>query len=415
MHLFTTIFVVVAIAAAATEGWLLLRHHRHLRHCRNQVPAPFAATIPLDAHQRAADYNLAKGRIEALEIPFGLLILFGWTLGGGLDALHRLWLLADLGPILHGTLLLLSFGLISSLLALPFRLWMTFGVEQRFDFNRTTPALFISDTLKGLLIGGAIALPFLALILWLMAASGGLWWLWAWCAWIALNLLMVWLWPTLIAPLFNRFTPLENGNLRQRIEGLLQRCGFRSGGIFLVDGSRRSRHGNAYFTGLGEQKRIVFYDTLIERLDTDEIEAVLAHELGHFHHRHLYGRLLYSATIALAALAVLGWLSGQPWFYSQLGVAQASDPLALALFALILPPFTLLLTPVMSLMTRQQEYQADAFAARHSSSDALIMALTKLYRDNAATLTPDPLYSAFHDSHPPAALRIAALQRSRAL
>ncbi len=408
MNLLTVLFLAALLAGYGIELWLSLRQARRVRAHRGQVPEAFAANIPLAAHQKAADYTLASLRLGRVEQLAGVSLLLAWTLGGGLDALDRAWreLLPD--PLAMGLAVLLSAGLLMSLLELPFAAWRTFVLENRFGFNRADARLFVTDTLKQWLLGLAFGAPLAACALWLMG-SGPWWWLWLWLLWFGFSLSMLWAWPTLIAPLFNRFTALADESLRARIERLLARCGFSSDGVFVMDGSRRSAHGNAYFTGLGRHKRIVFFDTLINTLDADEIEAVLAHELGHFRRRHVQQRMIFMAMVSLAALALLGWLRGQAGFFTGLGVGTPSDHMALLLFMLALPPFTTLLSPLITRVSRRHEFEADSYAAEHSDGRALIAALVKLYRDNAATLTPDPLYSAWHDSHPPAPVRIAHL------
>jgi STE24 endopeptidase len=412
----TILFAVALLLSLLVKFWLATRQMRHVAAHRNAVPAAFAATVSLAAHQRAADYTLAKGRLGLLSTAFGTAVLLGWTLLGGLDVLNT-WLLATVQPAFgnmgYQLALLVGFTLVSAVLDLPFELYSTFRLEQRFGFNRTTPKLFVIDLLKNALVGALIGLPLAALVLWIMGATGGLWWLWAWGAWVGFNLLIMVVYPTLIAPLFNKFEPLQDQTLAERIGGLLTRTGFASRGVFVMDGSRRSAHGNAYFTGLGRAKRIVFFDTLVERLVPDEIEAVLAHELGHFKLKHVTKRLVFSFVASLAFLALLGWLATQPWFYQGLGVepspAGGNEGLALLLFLIVLPVFTFVLAPIGSVLSRKQEFEADAFAAQHARPEDLVSALVKLYQDNASTLTPDPLHSAFYDSHPPAAVRIQRL------
>jgi STE24 endopeptidase len=378
------------------------------------VPGDFAALIPLEAHRKAADYTLAKQRLGMIEtwiVDGGVLLLL--TLGGGvaaIDALsHRL-----LGNG-HARELATVFGvmLASALASLPFEAWRTFGIESRYGFNRTTPALFAADLVKGALLAAVLGTPLLLAIFWLVRETGTYWWLYAWLAWIGFTLLLVTIFPRWIAPLFNRFTPLEEGELRTRIEALLRRCGFRAEGLYVMDGSRRSSHGNAYFTGFGVNKRIVFFDTLMDRLTAPEIEAVLAHELGHFARGHIPRLLLVRFGLALLLLAILGWLFHEPAFYRALHMSEPHIGAALAGFALIVPVFTFPFQPLSSLMARRQEFEADAFAASHASAADLVSALAKLYRDNASTLTPDPLHSLVYDSHPPATLRIDHLRRGR--
>jgi len=406
---FTVLFVVMLLLGSGIEIWLAQRQIRHVRAHRDQVPAAFHERISSAAHRRAADYSVARTRLGIGETLYGAVILLGWTLGGGLELLDRLWRSAGWGPVATGTGFLIALFTLSAALDLPFTLYRTFGIEQRYGFNRTTPALFLADLLKQfallLLLGG----PFAALVLWLMAHAGKLWWLDVWVAWMALSLILLWAYPAFIAPLFNRFAPLEDEALRRRIEQLLTRCGFQSEGIFVMDGSRRSAHGNAYFTGLGHHKRIVFFDTLLKQLDGGEVEAVLAHELGHFRHHHVRKRLMMMGAGSLAGLALLGWLIQAPWFYTGLGVATPSLHAALALFLLVSPVFTFFVQPLMARSMRAHEFEADAFAAAEVGAETLVSALVKLYRENASTLTPDRLYSAFHDSHPPAPVRVARL------
>jgi STE24 endopeptidase len=409
MHSFTLLFLAMLLVSLAVQLWLEQRQLRHVMAHRGAVPAAFAGQITLQAHQKAADYTVAKVRLSRLELLYSSLILLGLTLGGGLDWLDRQWLALDLGSLWGGVAFLLSLTLLTSLLDLPFALYRTFRLEQRFGFNHATPSLYAADQLKQLLLMLLIGGPMAALVLWLMEGAGSNWWLYVWGVWSGFTLLMMWAYPAVIAPLFNKFTPLEDEALRQRIDSLLTRCGFKSNGVFVMDGSRRSSHGNAYFSGLGSNKRIVFFDTLLNSLSSDEIEAVLAHELGHFRRHHIKKRIVLMMGMSLAGLALLGWLMQQPWFYSALGIATPSVHAALALFLLVLPVFTFLLQPLMAMSMRKHEFEADDFAAEHAQAGNLISALVKLYEENASTLTPDHLYSAFHDSHPPAPVRIAHL------
>ena len=409
-------FGAAVLASLAVHLWLLTRQMRHVATHRDRVPAAFAARVSAESHQRAADYTLAKGRLGMLSTVIGHAVLLGWTLLGGLAALDGLLLshvLPVAGPLASQLALLTAFTLIGALIELPLEWAATFHVEQRFGFNRQTPGLWIADRLKGAAIGAAIGLPLAALVLWIMAASGGLWWLWAWAAWVGFNLLLLVLWPTLIAPLFNRFEPLDDEGLAQRVQALMQRCGFAARGLFVMDGSRRSAHGNAYFTGLGAAKRVVFYDTLLARLSAGEVEAVLAHELGHFKRQHVLKRMVAIFGASLLGLALLGWLAGQTTFYVGLGVTPhlgtPNDALALILFMLALPPFTFFLAPLGAALSRRQEFEADAFACAQADGRDLARALVKLHEDNASTLTPDPWYVRFHYSHPPAAQRLAVL------
>ncbi len=409
MNGFTLLFLTTLAAGLLLEYWLLWRQARAVTTHRDRVPEPFAGRITPEQHRKAADYTLAKIVHARASLAVGALLLLGWTLGGGLELLDRLWRQAPLPEPWPGVGLLLSVVLVSAALELPLELWHTFGIEARFGFNRTTPRRFLLDRLLGAVLLLALGAPLAALVLWLMERAGNGWWLWTWGAWMGFTLFVSWAWPTFIAPLFNRFTPLQDPALKRRLEALLERCGFRSSGMFVMDGSKRSSHGNAYFTGLGRNKRIVFYDTLLERLAPEEIEAVLAHELGHFRRHHVGKNLLLMGLASLAGLALLAWLLEQPGFFSGLGVSRPSAATGLTLFLLVLPVFTRFLTPLFNALSRRHEFEADDFAARQSDAGALIDALVKLYRDNAATLTPDPLYSAFHHSHPPAPVRIAHL------
>lgn len=413
MHPFTLIFIAALAGATLLQLWLARRQDRHVLAHRDAVPKAFADHIRLEAHQKAADYTRAKLRFGRWDILFGALITLIWTQGGGLEWLDALWRPWAPDPVWAGVAVILSLAFIGGLLELPFSLWRTFRIEARFGFNRSSPGLFFADQLKGIGIGLVLGVPLLWVVLTLMNGAGSLWWLYVWAVWMGFSLLLTWAWPVFIAPLFNKFSPLEDAVLKDRIEGLLRRCGFTSQGIFVMDGSRRSAHGNAYFTGFGGNKRIVFFDTLLESLTPQQVEAVLAHELGHFKLRHIRTRLAVTAAIALLSLALLGWLSGQTWFYTALGVSTPSSHAALLLFMLAGPPFALALAPLMSAFSRKHEFQADAYAARQADAEDLVSALVKLYEDNANTLTPDPLYSAFHDSHPPAPIRIAHLRGAR--
>jgi STE24 endopeptidase len=410
----TVAFAVALLASVATRLWLANRQARHVARHRDSVPPQFAERISLSAHQRAADYTIARVRLGVVDTLLGVVILLGFTLFGGLQWLYEMVReLLPAAPFLRQVLLVALVAVIASVLELPISIYRQFVLEKRFGFSRMTAGLFLSDLLKGTLVTAALGLPLLASVLWLMERAGDLWWLWAWVVWIAFNLTVLLLFPTVIAPLFNKFQPLEPGPVRDRVEALLERCGFASSGLFVMDGSRRSAHGNAYFTGFGRSKRIVFFDTLLSRLSADEVEAVLAHELGHYRHRHILKRIAFSFAISLAGLWLLGWLSTQGWFYQGLGVTpDPTEPfaaLALVLFFLAMPVFTFLLQPVGSWFSRRHEFEADAFAAHNSSAEDLSRALVKLYEDNAATLTPDPVHSAFYDSHPPAAIRIGRL------
>ncbi|MCZ7565132.1 MAG: M48 family metallopeptidase [Burkholderiales bacterium] len=414
MHPFTIAFLVALAATTVLRLWLGRRHVAHVLAHRDAVPAEFAAKVTLAAHQKAADYTAAKTRLAGIETVVSAAVLLGFTVGGGLQALADGWgRVLPTGGHWHGIALIASVAVIGGSFDLPFAIYRTFFVEARFGFNRTTPLLFVADLAKHAALAAALGLPLLLVVLWLMERMGALWWLYVWLAWMSFNLLVLAIYPTVIAPLFNRFTPLDDPALKGRIEALLARCGFRAKGLFVMDGSRRSSHGNAYFTGLGAAKRIVFFDTLIQRLAPPEIEAVLAHELGHFKRRHIIKRIVLVAAVSLAFLYLLGYLIEQQWFFRALGVETRTTALALLLFFMVLPVFTFLLQPLASLYSRRHEYEADAYAAGHSDAASLVQALVKLYQDNAATLTPDPVHSAFYDSHPPAALRIARLQASK--
>lgn len=411
MQTFTTLFLVVLFAATLVQLYLSLRQQQHVSQHRDAVPAAFAGTISLAEHQKAADYTLAKGTVGRIDIVLSLVILLAWTLGGGLEWLDQQWRSLGWNELYTGTAVLMSLMLIGSLLDLPLSLYRTFVLEARFGFNKTTPATFIADLLKGAALMVVLGVPLIMLVLWLMASAGDYWWLYAWLALTAFSLLMTWAYPQFIAPLFNRFTPLPDGEVAERIHALLARTGFNSKGVFVMDGSRRSAHGNAYFTGFGKNKRIVFFDTLLEHLTPAQVEAVLAHELGHFKRKHIVKGMVLSMLLTLSGFALLAWLMQQDWFYSALGVSQPSTYMALVLFMLVSPAFTFFITPLMAWWSRRHEFEADAFAAEQSSSAELIAALVGLYRENASTLTPDPLHSAFYDSHPPAAIRIAHLQQ----
>ncbi len=406
---FTILFLIALGLYSAIQIWLSNRHLRHVAAHRSAVPDAFSDQIDLDAHQKAADYTLAKTSLERIEIIIGAVILLAWTLGGGLEWLDSVWSRIDLSTLWIGTGFLLSLFALLSIIDIPMSIYRTFVLEEKFGFNRTTVKTFITDQIKQFFLLIIIGAPLIATVLWLMENMGEFWWLWVWAVWTGFGLLMMWAYPAFIAPLFNKFNPLEEGSLKQRIQDLMTRCGFKSNGIFIIDGSKRSGHGNAYFTGLGQNKRIVFFDTLIESLSTDEIEAVLAHELGHFKRKHIIKRIVSMAIFSLAGLAILGWLMTQDWFYTGLGVSTPSLHAALALFLIALPVFTFFLHPITSWVSRKHEFEADAYAAEVSSAKSLTDALVKLYEENANTLTPDPLYSAFHDSHPPAAVRIAHL------
>lgn len=418
---FTLLFAAALVVSLLVKLWLASRQIRHVALHRDAVPAAFEGTVTPEAHRRAADYTLARGRLSLLTMALGAALLLGWTLLGGLDALNtavRNAVHPRYGDMVYQLGLLAAFALIGGLLDLPADLYRTFRLEQRFGFNRMSWRLYLADAAKGLLVGVLIGTPLAALTLWLMATAGRTWWLWVWAAWTGLQLLLLVLYPTVIAPLFNKFTPLPDESLKARVQALMARCGFAAKGLFVMDGSRRSAHANAYFTGLGAAKRVVFFDTLLAKLTPGEVEAVLAHELGHFSHKHVLKRMLVMFGLSLGGLALLGWLSGQVGFYTALGVAPNLDApnhaLALLLFALALPPFTFLLSPVAAQLSRRHEFEADAYACAQADGRDLASALLKLHEDNAATLTPDPLYVRFYYSHPPAGERLAALKmRSR--
>lgn len=414
----TWLFLVMLAASLAVRFWLSARQRQHVLAHRGEVPAQFRERVGIAAHQRAADYTIAKLRLGTMDTVVGAALLLVLTLGSGLQKIHSYVqaLLPD-APLLRQIGLVLAVMLVTSLFELPATIYRQFVLEQRFGFNRMTWRLFVADMLKGVVVGLILGVPLLAAVLVLMSQAGDRWWLWTWFVWVAFNLGVLVIYPTVIAPWFNKFEPLPQGPVRERVEALLGRCGFESGGLFVMDGSRRSAHGNAYFTGLGRSKRIVFFDTLLTKLAPAEIEAVLAHELGHFRHRHVLKRIVWTFAASLAGLALLGLLAAQPWFYEALGMQRHAldwPASALLLFFLVLPVFTFPLQPLFSNLSRRHEFQADAFAAKQTRVDDLVSALVKLYEDNASTLTPDPLHSAYHDSHPPAAQRIAHLLGLRA-
>jgi STE24 endopeptidase len=419
MTVFAFWFAAFLAFSVLARGWLSARQRRHVLANRDAVPAVFGQKIALSAHQRAADYTVAKIGLARVELLLSTLIVLALTFGGVLTAMHQQmlsWL--PEAPLLRQIATVVAVIALTSLIDFPLSLYRQFRLEQRFGFNRMTLRLFLLDALKGTLIGAAIGLPMLAAVLSLMASAGANWWLWAWALSMAFNLSILVLYPTVIAPLFNKFLPLEPGAVRDRIEQLLQRCGFSSAGLFVMDGSKRSAHGNAYFTGFGKAKRIVFFDTLLAKLAPGELEAVLAHELGHFKHRHIIKRIVFSFAGSLLGLVLLGYLARQDWFYAALGAsrhAQDWPALSLILFFLVVPTFLFPLKPLFSMMSRRQEFQADTFAAEQTDADQLVGALVKLYEDNASTLTPDPVHSAVYDSHPPAAQRIAHLAGLRKL
>ena len=413
---FTALFSALLVLGLVTKFYLATRQIRHVARHRNQVPAAFASTITLASHQKAADYTVAKARLGMLETGFGAALLMGWTLLGGLDALNQVLArsgLASYGSLVPQLALLVAFGLISGVLDLPFSLYKTFRLEERFGFNKMTARLWLADLLKSTLVGAIIGLPIVALILWLMGSAGGLWWLWTWMVWMGFNLLALVLFPTVIAPLFNKFKPLEDEALKASVTALMKRCGFAAKGLFVMDGSKRSAHANAYFTGFGAAKRVVFYDTLLKQLDPAEVDAVLAHELGHFKHKHIIKRIVVMFALSLLGFALLGWLSSQVWFYTGLSVrpniAGGNDALALLLFLMAVPLLSFFISPVMAQVSRQHEFEADAYAVSQTDGRNLQSALLKLYKDNASTLTPDPVFVKFYYSHPPASERLGRM------
>jgi len=410
MNEFTWLFVGLLVLMTGVELWLSLRQSRYVHAHRDEVPEAFKEQVELSAHQKAASYSVAKGKLNRLDNVVGAVVLLLWTLGGGLALLSDTWLSLGLSDTVTGIVFILSFFVIGTIIDIPFSWYKTFVLEDKFGFNKNTSALFFADIAKQTLLMLVIGAPLIWAALALMNGTGEYWWLYLWFAWMAFTLVMMWAYPAFIAPLFNKFTPLEDEQLKARVEGLLSRCGFKSQGIYVMDGSRRSGHGNAYFTGLGNNKRIVFFDTLLDTLNEDQIEAVLAHELGHFRRKHVVKNMVVMAGLSLVSLALLGWASGQSWFYTGLGVSTESSAMALVLFMLIIPVFGFFLHPVMTSLSRKYEYEADAYAASVSSSEDLISALVALYQENASTLTPDPLVSAIYDSHPPATLRVANLQ-----
>ncbi|MGC4394426.1 M48 family metallopeptidase [Hydrogenophaga sp. T2] len=410
---FTAVFCALLALGLLTRTVLASRQIRHVARHRHTVPAPFDATIPLEAHRKAADYTIAKTRFGLLTTAFEAAVLVGWTLLGGLDLLNQA-LLALLGPGLWQQLALIgAFALIGGLIGLPLSWYATFRLEARFGFNKMGLGLWIADGLKGLLVGVLVGGPVVALVLWLMGAAGPTWWLWAWGVWMAFNLLALVLYPTLIAPLFNKFEPLTDAAVKDRVNALMARCGFSAQGLYVMDGSKRSAHANAYFTGFGAAKRVVFFDTLLQQLNADEIDAVLAHELGHYQRRHIHKRIALLFALSLLGFAALGWAASQAWFYNGLGVEPSmqtpNDALALILFLLVVPLFSYFLSPLMAQLSRRHEFEADAFAMEKTRGSDLASALLKLYKDNASTLTPDPVYARFYYSHPPASERLARL------
>jgi len=408
-------FAIALVASLLLKFWLATRQMRHVAQHRGAVPAAFADRITLESHQKAADYTLAQGRLGLLELAWGTAVTLGWTLMGGLSALNQLlghWFSSG---IAQQVTLLAAFTVINTAIDLPFSVYRTFVLEQRFGFNKTTASLWLMDMAKSTMLGVAIGLPLATLVLWMMGATGGLWWLWTWCVWMGFNLLVLLIYPTWIAPWFNQFKPLEDPELKRRVTALMARCGFQSKGFYVMDGSKRSAHANAYFTGFGASKRVVFYDTLLAQLSPAEVDAVLAHELGHFKHRHILKRIVSMFGMSLLGFAALGWLSQQIWFYTGLGVAPnmagPNDALALLLFMMVLPLLGTFIGPVFAQLSRKHEFEADAFAVAQTSGADLSSALLKLYQDNASTLTPDPVYVKFYYSHPPASERLGRMAR----
>lgn len=409
MNTFSIIFIAALTGSIFVQWFLIHRHIKHITAHRGAVPDEFAENIPLESHQKAADYARDKSRYGLKELIFGSIVLALWTLGGGLEWIDQFWRGMEWSNILTGVAVILSVLAIGTIIEIPLSLYFTFGLEQKYGFNKMTMKLFFVDLIKNVVLIAAIGIPMILLVLWIMKSAGSLWWLYVWITWLSFSVFMMWAYPAFIAPLFNKFRPLDNEELRQRIENLLERNGFANQGISVMDGSARSTHGNAYFTGLGTNKRIVFFDTLLSELSHDEIEAVLAHELGHFKCNHIIKRMVVLGTVFLIGLAVLGWLINLDWFYQGLGVSTPSTYMALMLFVLVSPAFTFFMQPIFSFISRQHEFEADDFAASQAQTQNLIQALVKLYKENANTLTPDPWYSAFHDSHPPAPIRIAHL------
>lgn len=411
--LLTFAFALTLLAGLVLKFWLSSRQVRYVAQHRADVPAAFAPTVPLSAHQKAADYTIAKARFGLLELALGAAVLLGWTLLGGLSALNQVLLGWLGGGMTQQLALLAAFVLINGLIDLPLTLYQTFVIEERFGFNKMTFKLWLLDLIKSSLIGVLIGLPIAALILWMMGAAGSGWWLWAWGVWMGFNLLLLLIYPTFIAPMFNKFAPLEDETLKARVTALMTRCGFAAKGLFVMDGSKRSAHGNAYFTGFGAAKRVVFYDTLLAKLSAGEVDAVLAHELGHFKHKHIIKRIVSMFALSLLGFALLGWLATQAWFYVGLGVqpnlGAPNDALALLLFMLVVPVFSFFISPLFARLSRKHEFEADAYAVAQTSGQDLASALLKLYEDNASTLTPDPVYAKFYYSHPPASERLARL------
>ena len=412
MNTFSLLFLAALLTATGLRLWLASRHVRHIQANRGAVPSAFSDDIGLEAHQKAADYSSAKTRLNMKVIVFDAVVLLILTFGGGLQAIDNLAASFFATGILRGVVFVAILAVILSAIELPFDLYRTFGIETRFGFNKMTLGMFFADLAKHAAVGTILGLPLLFAVLWLMAGMGELWWLYVWLVAIVFMLFVQFIAPSVIAPLFNKFAPMQDGEMKTRIENLIARCGFTSKGLFVMDGSKRSSHGNAYFTGFGKSKRIVFFDTLLSRLEIAEIEAVLAHELGHFRMRHVIKRLALMAVFSLIFFFLLGQLKNQEWFYHGLNVGYpATDAMALTLFFMVMPVFTFLLQPLLAMYSRKHEFEADQYAAKFTPARDLVHALVKLYKDNASTLTPDPLHSAFYDSHPPASIRIARLEQ----
>ena len=408
---FTLIFLIAILGYVITLLWLNVRQNKAVANSFDAVPDEFNEKITLEDHQKAAEYTQAKLLVNHFEIIFSTVVLLVWTLGGGLNWLDTLWQAQTENTLYIGVGFIISLMIIGSLIDLPFSLYRTFVLEQKFGFNKMTAGTFVGDLGKEILLTLIIGLPLIYAVLYLMGAMGEYWWAYVWLVLTGFSLLMFWLYPTYIAPIFNKFKPLDNLELKAKIDNLLERTGFKSDGVFVMDGSKRSSHGNAYFTGIGKNKRIVFFDTLLEGMEDQEVEAILAHELGHFHHKHIRKHMMTSFTISLLGLALLGYLIDQAWFFTGLGVSTVSNHTALVLFTLTMPVFSFFIAPISNALSRKHEFEADDFAAKHTNAVDLVSSLVKLYRDNASTLTPDRLYSAFHDSHPSASIRIAELKR----
>ncbi|MDC9714313.1 MAG: M48 family metallopeptidase [Gammaproteobacteria bacterium] len=409
-NLFTLLFLMAILSYVVVLLWLNTRQTKAVLDSFDKVPDEFSEKITLEQHQTAADYTQKKLILNYFEIVFSAVVLLVWTLGGGLDWLDGFWHTLTNNILLVGVGFIISLMLIGALIDLPFSLYRTFVLEEKFGFNKTTISTLISDMLKGFALMLVIGLPLLYAVLYLMNEMGEYWWVFVWLMLTGFSLLMLWIYPSFIAPIFNKFKPLDNPTLKTKIDHLLKRTGFKSDGVFVMDGSKRSSHGNAYFTGIGKSKRIVFFDTLLKGMNDEEVEAILAHELGHFHHQHIRKQMIISFATSLIGLALLGYLITQAWFFHGLGMSQISNHAALVLFSLTLPVFSFFIEPISHALSRKHEFEADAFAAKHTNADDLVSSLVKLYRDNAATLTPDRLYSAFHDSHPSASIRIKHLR-----